>query len=171
MKLSYIGVSFKYHGDELTWYWPWVGKTFKATYFSSLFSRDFNSLKDYWKAVGKEEALSRLTTCDGKVYGASYKEVIAEWSKRIWPGEFLVAMLEPDYSMKGPAFMARLTSQQRHRMMQDVVILRAKDKTEAEHLLESIDITMSEAYLVHNGNVLLSNNEPDDWSPDEWTDV
>lgn len=157
MKFHQLGISFKYHGDEITRYWPWIKKSLKSTYHSALFSRDFNSFNEYWRLVGEETTLIKLTTSVGKMQGFSLSRVAAEWASRIWVNEYLVIMCDVDPGSKGPSFWFRLSPTQRTSLLEDVVVLRCKDETEMETLIDSISPSFSTAYGCLNGQVLCDN--------------
>lgn len=164
MKLNCLGVVFKYHGDEITRYWPWVKKRLQSTYHSSLLYRDFNSFKEYWKIVGEDTQITKVSTSSDKMIGFSFRETLAHWSAKMFPNEHLVILIEPDPRRKGPAFWSRLSPTQRIHMMNDVVVLRCKDETEMNSLLWSIDPQFSDAMAILNGDVINSNDECWDWS-------
>jgi hypothetical protein len=163
MKLNSLGIVFKYHGDEVTRYWPWVKKSFNSTYHSSLLSRDFNSFNEYWKIIGEEETLTKVSTSYGRLHGFAFREIVAHWASGLWVNEYVVILLEPDPTAKGPAFWSRLNSTQRDHLMNDVVVLRCKDLNEATTLLESISTKFSDAFILFNGEVINSNDETWDW--------
>lgn len=158
MKLNRLGYSYKYHGDEITRYWPWVSEENKGKYHSSLFSRDFNSFPEYWKFVGEEESLVKTSTSkDGRMYGFSMLEVIQYWSSRLWLNQYIVALVDVDPASKGSDFWNRLTRDQKENLNQEIVILKCKDRTELMNLTDSIDPSFATSYGLLNGNLLVSN--------------
>lgn len=159
------GVVFKYHGDHLLKYWFWV----KRGYFNSrLLSQDFSSLREYWEAVGKDTALVRASRTAGNMIGFSYLEMAKQWSVRMFKNEYILVLMDVHPSMKGPAFWSRLTSKQKNTLLEDVVFLPCKDKTELTNLFMSIDPGFADAYGVLNGSVILdSNRSYKDYSEDE----
>lgn len=158
MKLSRQGYSYKYHGDEVLKYWPWVRKNSFAKYYSSLLSRDFNSFPEYWKIIGEETALVKLTTSStSKMSGFSLSEVIELWSARLWVNEFIVVLTDINPGAKGPGFWSRLTRDQRTSLGEDVVVLRCKDRSELTHLVDSTDPTFACAMGLLNGTTLCTN--------------
>jgi len=158
MKLNRLGYSYKYHGDEIIRYWPWVSKEKRGKYHSTLFSRDFNSFPAYWKMVGEDEALIKASVSAGdKLYGFSVLDLIQYWSARLWMNQYVVILLDVNLGSKGPEFWSRLTRDQKESLNNDIVVLRCKDKTELLHLTDSIDPSFATAYGLLNGTLLVSN--------------
>lgn len=161
MKFSRLGVTFKYYGDQITWHWPWVRKHL-LTYYSTIYTRDFNSFNEYWEMVGQEAALLKSAHQTGRMYGFDLMAVICRWSARLWPGEFLVVMKEVEVGRKGPAFWSRLSTKQREALTEDIVILRCDSKSEVYELIDSIEPSFASAYGVLNGQIIIS-NDIHDW--------
>ena len=154
-----LGVNFKYHGDVITWMWPWARTPIGNPYHSSLLNRDFNSFSEYWVSQGEERAFLKLSGEGGKLYGFDLiEQVIPFWSSRIWPNEYLVCLTDVNPKSKGPKFWALLDSKKRSSLLKDVVVLRCKDLTEMEVLLDSIDISFAKAFGVLNGAILECND-------------
>ena len=118
---------------------------------------DFNSFSEYWKAVGEDAAIVKLSTGVGRMYGFDLKEIIGEWSARLWVNEYIVFMDIHDPSRKGPDFWSRLNAKQREGLRKDCVILKCSDRSEMVNLIDSIDYNFAEATGYLNGEVLLTN--------------
>ena len=155
MKVSKEGFSFKYHGDVVLRYWPWIYSKYK--YRSQLLSRDFNSFPEYWMAVGEESTLIKTTHSTGKLSGFDIKEVLGQWSARLYPAEYIVILFDINHGAKGPSFWSRLTVKQKSTLLKDYVVLRCKDKNGASALIESIAPQFASAFVFLNGEELGSN--------------
>lgn len=152
------GVFFKYHGDVVQWMWPWARNKYSAPYHSSFLTRDFNNFRDYWLLYGEDRALVKLSNGDGRLHGFDLMlEIIPQWLSRIWPNEFVICLSNVNTEVKGPKFWSMLREDQRYEFLKDIVILRCKDNSEMETLLESIDIGFASAIGVFNGEILGSN--------------
>lgn len=107
---------------------------------------------------GQDRALLQASTGDGKVHGFDLiRELLPEWSARIWPNEFLVCLCHIDPAARSQRFWSMLKKEQITEMLKDVVVLRCKDLTEMETLIESIDRNFADAVGVCNGRLLLTN--------------
>lgn len=154
------GVFFKFHGDIIKWRWPWARNLFSATYHSSLLNRDFNSFKEYWVSCGEDRALIKFSSGTGKLHGFELtEEILPQWSARLWPNEFIVCMFNVNPMAKGPKFWSMLDKFKRSELLKDVVILRCKDKTEMETLLDAIDVNFASAISLFNGQLQGSNSQ------------
>lgn len=158
MKVTKLGFSFKYHGDEILRYWPWVKRSSSTVYRSELYSRDFNSFNEYWRMVGEETSIIKSIFGQNKIGGFNFKEVLGFWSSKLWVGEYIVVLMSVNPAMKGPSFWSRLTAKQRDSLLQDVVVLRCNDRKEMESLIDSIDVSFAEAYGILSGKVILTND-------------
>jgi hypothetical protein len=152
------GLFFKYHGDVIQWRWPWARSVNRSTYHSALLNRDFNSFKDYWTSYGEDRALLKLGKSYSRMQGFDlHEEVLPQWAARTWPNEHVICLVDIDIQAKGPKFWSMLTPAQRSELYKDVVVLRCKDKTEMQHLVESISPSFARAYAVVNGDIIDTN--------------
>lgn len=157
MKLTSLGYIFRYHGDEITRYWPWKKAASNSVYYSALLSRDFNSFPEYWMAVGEDTAMIKLSTGVGRMYGFDLKDIVGNWSARIWLNEYIVFLNIHDPAEKGPDFWSRLSTKQCESLQKDCVILKCNDRSEMVTLVDSVDYNFAEATGYLNGEVLLTN--------------
>jgi hypothetical protein len=152
------GISFKYHGDVLLWKWPWARGLYGAPYHSSFLTKDFNNFNEYWILFGEDRAFIKIGGGKGKIHGFDLtEEVIPQWSSRVWPNEYIVCLFNIDPSAKGPKFWSIIDKEKRIELLKDVVVLRCKDKTEMNNLLDSIDKNFASAIGVFNGSLVGSN--------------
>lgn len=158
ISLTKSGLVFKYHGDKITKYWPWVKRGY---YYSELFSEDFNNFRDYWRMVGVESELIRAVHSVGRMSGFGPQEVTGQWSARLYPGEYVVILEDIDLISKGPRFWSRLTSKQKDTLRKGVVVFCCKDRNEAADLVDSIDTNFANAYAFLNGELLYTNTALD----------
>ena len=149
------GVFFKYQGDVLKWKWPWARKLHGYPYHSFVLNRDFNSFREYWAMQGADGAMIKLSGGSGRIHGFDLVEdVLPRWSARLWPNEYLVCLTNVNPKAKGPKFWAMIDQAKRTELLQDVVILCCKDKTEMENLLNSIDRSFAVAFGMLNGEII-----------------
>lgn len=154
MRFSKTGVTFKYHGDQLTWRWPW-SRNGMERYYSTIYTQDFNSLSEYWKHVGVvEEALVKSS---GKLEAYSELEVLSVWVRRLYPTSHVVVLTNLDASAKGISFWSRLPKDQVEHLLKDVIVLRCKDKTEVFRLVDSVEATFADAFGFSFGQLIETN--------------
>ena len=157
--LSSRGVSFKYHGDEILFYWPWA-RPGKSKYHSSLFSEDFNDFCEYWENVGSRNYVlgkRRQNSSETKITGFSFKEVVEVWSSRLFINEYIIVLDSPSLSYIKPLSLLTMPSSRLAELTKDIVVLRCKDKPEAYSVLDSIGSDFCNAYLILNGKTLATN--------------
>jgi hypothetical protein len=83
--------------------------------------------------------------------------VLPQWTARTWPNEHVICLVDVDLVAKGPKFWAMLNPAQRLELYKDVVVLRCKDKTEMQTLVESISSNFAKAFALFNGEMLATN--------------
>lgn len=155
-KINKQGVSFPYAGDVITWVWPWKGLQGQPRYKSSLYRKEFNTFREYWKMCGRAE-LEFAQSSDQKLLGFSFYEVLGDWSKDAYPSSFVLILKDVDPSRKGPTFWSRLSDTQIRAFNKDIVVMRCKDKMQAAEMLESIPRDFAEAYILKNGLLIDTN--------------
>lgn len=156
MRINLNGVYFRYHGDTMLWRWPWLRKNV-GKYWSSRFGSDFYDLANYWQHVGVvETALSRSYN---KVNGHSMLEVLSFWATVTYPLENLVVLTNVDVSAKGVSFWARLPKEKVEDLMQDIVVLRCKDRAEVFRLISSTPTSFADAYGFAGGKLVGTNSD------------
>ncbi|MNK09965.1 hypothetical protein D3C87_279750 [compost metagenome] len=150
MKLTRQGVEYTYHGDTLTYFWPWKARNGK--FYSAEYSTYFSSFRDYWKHVGMN--LPSIVRSREKLVGYSFEEITAQWVRCKFPFEAIVVLFNIELSAKSLAFWAKVPKEKMEYMSKDVVILRCNDKTEVTRLIESIDPSFADAFGYCEGNLI-----------------
>lgn len=158
MRFTKYGLLFSYCGDRMLWRWPWARSNPGCKNFhSTIYIRDFSNLQEYWKHVGVLE--SALIKTPEKIQAFSWIEVLSTWVRYMHPGEHLIILTNLEASAKGVSFWARLPRDRVEDLLQDVVVLRCKDKPEVFRLLDSIPPQFADAYAFSNGQFIESNFE------------
>lgn len=155
MKLSKAGITFEYHGDQITWNWPWnrgVARYWK--YHSALFSQDFNNFREYWKRIGEDSTMLAVRNQGGKVFGFSIEELIKCWSKHNWQNQYIVVLTDVDQNAKGADFWSKLPQARRLTFVEEVVVLKCEDRSKVISLLECIEPSFASATGLVNGCVI-----------------
>lgn len=155
MRFTRDGYVYKYYGDEITRFWPW--SYHEAKYYSTLLTRDFNSFNEYWKMVGEESALIKLSSGEGLLYGFDYEDVLCQWSSRLFVNEHIVILTDINYGAKGSEFWNRLSKKQNIHFHKDIVILKCNDYSEMERVVGFVDEEFAMAWGVLNGEILMDN--------------
>lgn len=158
MRFTKNGLLFRYHGDKLLWRWPGARKGL-GKFRSSLYTRDFSNLSEYWKHVGALESV--MIRYPDKIEAYSWVEVLSTWVKHAHPSEHVIVLTNLEASAKGVSFWARLPRDRVDDLLQDVVVLRCKDKPEVFRLIDSIPPAFAEAYGFSAGQILETNFEKD----------
>lgn len=154
MRFTKNGMIFRYHGDRLLWRWPWKRNQL-GKFRSSIYTRDFRNLSEYWKYVGVTEAA--MIRQAEKIEAYSWTEVLSTWVRHTYPGQSLVILTNLEASAKGVSFWARLPKDRVENLLQDVVVLRCKDKPEVFRLIDSTPASFADAYGFSAGQLVGTN--------------
>lgn len=156
MRINRKGISFGYHGDELLWLWPWKRHTFTgAKFFSSIFEREFPSLREYWYFCGGWNEACRKE----KVIGYTDFEVLSSWIKKEFRHNTVIVLRNVNVEMKSTSFWKSVDVFTRKELLKDVPVLLFSDKVDAAYVLGSIPSEFADAYLFHLGELEDSNND------------
>lgn len=154
IRLEKEGIVFSYHGDVLTWKWPWLPR--ENTKFSSAqYKFSCNSLVDYWKQLGVISY--KETSSISKVAGLSMHDVISQWVKTNLRFGFYVVLHDINPRVKPMDFWDRVPEKDRVEFAKDVVILRCKDLKEVESLCDSVSTDFAAAEGIVYGEIVYWN--------------
>lgn len=152
--ISREGISFSYHNDELVWIWPWR-RTGKNKFFSSIFEREFPSLREYWYFSGGWNEACRKE----KIIGFSENDVLFSWVKREFRHNTIIVLKNVNVEMKSTAFWKSIDVFARRELLKDICVILIPDLKQAIYVLHSIPQEFAEAYLFHMGELDDTNNE------------
>lgn len=154
MRLSKEGISYKYYGDVLTWFWPLTRK--KGRKYRSLSTNCyFKSKAEYWKYVGILEFCTRHPS--SKIEAFSWSEVLVIWVRYTFPGQHLVVLTNLNASAKGLSFWSKLPKETINNLLQDVVVLTCKDKNSMFKALDSVPNDFADAFGFSDGELVDTN--------------
>lgn len=148
------GLVFYYHGDRILRRWPWLHKRV-GKFRSSHYSRDFDDFDGYVQYVEMTDPMSVRYT--DKLQGYSWRELLTDWVKILYPNENVVVLVNVNASAKGVAFWSRLPKTKVEKLLNDVVVLRCKSPKEVELLVESVTPEFADAYGFSASGVFISN--------------
>lgn len=148
IKVSREGVSFSYYGDTLTLRWPWSNG---HRFHSSLHATDFNHFREYWQTVGEVGAMIRSGTSEDKVVGFGMHEMVCDYARRKFPGEYVAVLCNINPAAKDGAFWRRLPKQHAEQLLKDVAIFRCKSRQQMLELTYGTTPDFAVAYAVENG--------------------
>lgn len=154
MRVNKTGIFFSYYGDELLWVWPWRRKDHNK-FFSSIFEREFPSLKEYWYFSGGWNEACRKE----KVLGYSEFEVLSSWVKKEFRHNTVIILKNINVEMKSTVFWKSVDIFTRKELLKDVPVLLFSNKVDAAYVLGSIPTEFADAYLFYMGELDGTNNE------------
>lgn len=157
-KFTREGIIFTYHGDQVLRRWPW-GTKGVPVYSSHLYDRDFNSFREYWMMIGRQEGLVQASSHTGKFRGYHFVDVLGDWLRHRYGGEYVVVLSNIDYSRRGPDFWSKLPREHIDALSKDVVVLRCQDRTQVSHIVRSVDSGFAVAEGFFNGDIIYSNED------------
>ncbi|HET8689121.1 MAG TPA: hypothetical protein VFM18_21125 [Methanosarcina sp.] len=155
-QLSRQGISFNYFGDTITYSWPWA-RSGRRRFSSSLHARDFNHFREYWQVVGACSANLRLGTDGAKVVGLGMHEVLAQYVKYKYPGEYIVALCDINPAAKDSSFWRKIPAQYAEQLLKDVAIFRCKSRDQMLDISLGTSTDFAVAYSFENGILVDSN--------------
>lgn len=155
-KLSKRGVHLPYYGDALVFNWPWCRKI-AGRYSSSIYGRDFGTLREYWSYAGASAQLAVHSLDAGKMGGFDIPEVLGQWTNKMYPDEYVMVLVGADTSKKDATFWQRVPKTQHIHWGKDFQLLRCSDRTELLNLAAGISEGFAECYCFFNGQLIDTN--------------
>jgi hypothetical protein len=166
MKINKLGLTFSYHGDELTYLWPWkripyVRRVFpqestrKDIYFSAVFNQGFTSLRDYWQFVGVWNEACRKE----KIIGYTEKEILLGWAKYEFRHNIVILLTNINVEMKSTVFWKSVDIFARKQLLKDVAVLFFHNERDAKKVMYSIPAEFANADLIVRGRAVEDNVE------------
>ena len=159
MKISNQGIEFKYYHDVLTWLWPWR-RQHGGKFWSDHFNHSFPNLNSYWMRMGTLDAV--LTRFGEKVNGHSWIEILCVWVNVTYSMRDVVVLYNVNVSAKGVSFWAKIPREKIEDLMQDVIVLRCKDRAEVFRLISSIPPSFADACGFVAGRFIGTNEETEE---------
>jgi hypothetical protein len=154
LKFTKKGLTFGYSQDEVTYVWPWA-RSSTAKRFSSVLVHDFNGFRDYWFQRGQDTSGALVNR---PVVGFERHELLGEFTRRLLPGEYVLALTDIQPEAKPAEFWARMPAQTRKAFIdKDYCFLICKDRDRALDMAYSVGRNFAESYLFRDG-VLIDTN-------------
>ncbi len=139
IRFSREGISIRTRLDVffLTWYdFLWRGYIYSEKYGQTFAT--YQSYR-YFLATGVVAELPSKThtlTYD-KLLGFDYSDILTEWVQKKYPRENLVIMTDINVAAKNLEFWAKLPAKSAGLFLKDVAVLRCKDYSEVERIVEN----------------------------------
>ena len=162
------GLFMRYKGDTLLYRWKWARECLdgQAQPFKSLFfQRDFNSLGEYLSYRRESIPQSRLVMSGNrKVLGLSTQSLILDWvrSNPSYREEILIVLSHIDLSKRSFSYWKSLGVDTLKPFLEDFVILRCPDYSQAKSILESVPEDFASAMLIRDGYLMATNSQNED---------
>ena len=151
-KIDKEGIWFKYIGDEVCLMWFWNKKPNR--YYSRKLACTFFSIKEYGRYMGSATGVK-----ERKVLGLSYRDVLEGWVNMNFGNEYVIALIDVDISKKNNLFWENIPYIKREAFSKDVVILRCKDLSQQQRIMDSLDPGFATAYAFKAGLLIRSNDD------------
>lgn len=161
--VSNKGISYEYHGDKITWIWPWKRTKEDGHFYSSLYDEMFNDLNSYWEKKGRISATLSLN----KSLYFDVEYVVSDFANRLSGGaqnlvvvlnQRILALLEN----RDPKYIAILEKIKPERMQglsnKNSVVFAFDTSNEAMDFMRSIPPPYGFALMISNGHLVSSNN-------------
>lgn len=120
-----------------------------------------DTLSAFYKALlfGIKFALQTEIRAFGntKLQGISYYEIIDQWVNCFFKNQYVIILTNVRVETKNIAFWAKLPNNYKIQFVEDVIILRCKDKSEIEMLVRNIEEEFAEAIGYANGTRCITN--------------
>lgn len=160
MKIDKNGITFNYHGDELTWLWWWkrlqpglFPKRYK--YYSHVFDDSFKDLASYWLYVGAWNEACRKD----RIVGYSDKEIFLSWCRYTFRHNSVLVFRNVNVEMRSTKFWKSLDPISRKQLLQDIPVLFFRDGLKPMEVAHSIEPEFAEVYFFYHGQLMWSNND------------
>lgn len=161
--VSNKGVSYEYHGDRITWIWPWSRKKEGGTFYSSLYDETFDTIHDYWMKKGQ---VSTALALNKSLY-FNLEYVIADFARNVaGHNEYLVVVINqrllPLLESRDPKFIKALRNKNPDRIeglsKSNSVMFSFQDSSSASAFIRNIPLEAGFAMLITNGHLVSTNN-------------
>jgi hypothetical protein len=152
MKINKKGIWFNYMGDNICLMWFW--NPLENTYFSEKLRCTFFSLKEYKKYMGSAVGIKGRN-----IFGLSYKSLIADWVKANFKGEHILILTNIDLSQKPAVFWENIPYVRTLIFTEEVVILKCKDASQMQKIIDSIEPKFAAAWGYRGGNLISTNEQ------------
>lgn len=151
--LTRQGVDFDYRSDRITYRWPWARRGLSR--FTSVLIPDFNEFSEYWLKRG--QSLAKISSCE-KVVGFSLNVVLADWTRRCYPGVPVLVLYDVNPNARINEFWSKLPQgTTRVLTSSEVVVLMCKGERQGLELMQAIPPDLASACLYLDGGILDSN--------------
>jgi hypothetical protein len=150
MRLNKKGLWFTYMGDKICFMWFW--NSLPNTYYSEKLHCTFSSIKEYKKYMGSAVGMK-----ERNIFGISYKNLISSWVRINFDGEYILVLTDIDLSKKPSLFWENIPYIRKMAFTEEVVILKCKDSSQMQNIVDSIESSFATAWGYRNG-ILVSTN-------------
>lgn len=176
------GIWFNYYGDNMLWRWPWKREIWEdhgpygrgyadlPAFHSTMYSKNFNSRREYWMHIGALEEMTRKY----RVRSFNTIDVLTSWVRAAFPVDYIVILTEINIAAKDSSFWLKLPQHYRPHFLGDYVVLTCGSTNDVYRLCDSIPIDFAIAYGF-SGGVLIEDNtedtlkdEAEDWIPKDF---
>lgn len=155
IRLGKLGISFDYHGDKLTWIWPWAVVAMSSKYYSDNYKFYTDSIKGYWVYL-VQRSIEEHTT-PAKVKGYYWPEIMTEWVAHNLRFGFYVVLHDIDLQNKSNVFWNKIPDAEKIELRKDIVVLRCQDMKEVIHICNSMSSDFATVEGVGHGKILYWN--------------
>lgn len=94
-----------------------------------------------------------------KLFGVSYYDLICHWVNTVFKSEFVIVLTDINVQAKNIEFWSKVPVDKAVNFLQDVVVLRCKDRSEVIRLIENIPKEFAEAYGFAAGVFFIHNKD------------
>lgn len=106
-----------------------------------------------------KKGLAKLIFGDSKLQSRSYTSIIDDWVAFNFVNQIVIVLTNINVQVKNIDFWAKIPVEQKIKFMEDVVILRCKDKSEMMMLIGNIGQDFAEAKGYIDGELFAHNLE------------
>ena len=154
IKVTKLGVEFPYHGDVVTYLWPWSKS---GRYKSSLYSCDFNNFREYWKRIGSTEYAIHYCSPKGKVQGFRIHEILCDYVSRNMLGRYVVVLCDINASARDSTFWSRMPKHQAEQLTKDIAIFTCDSRAQMLDITTGTPTDFATSYAIEGGVLVESN--------------
>jgi hypothetical protein len=154
--LSWTGI-IRVWSDDLLVY-PWLSIFTFAFYFISFkYSTSFVNIDKYLEY--RKQVLGEVGEEYRKLLGIDYSDIISQWVYLKFPFEHIIVLSNVNVEAKNIQFWARIPQTESIHFLKDLIILRCKDVSEMNRLIDNISHEFADASGYSAGVLITTNGE------------
>lgn len=155
-RLSWAGIIRVWSDDRILYTWLSI-LTFAFYFFSFKYTTSFVNINNYQKY--REQVQSEIGGKYRKLRGLEYSDIVSQWVYLKFPFEHIIILSNINVEAKNIEFWAKVPKTEAIHFLKDIVLLRCKDISEMNRLINNIAPEFADAHGYSAGILITTNGE------------